>query len=231
MKKFIIIALVSALIVPLACSTKRQSLKKTVAWNKSTSKETVDLPEPDLKGKLSLEEALARRRSIRSYTKQELTLEQISQLLWAGQGITASWGGRTAPSAGALYPIELYLVKKDGVWHYLPQGHQMEKVKDGDVRLALAAAALAQAAPKDAPVTFIINGVYERTAVKYGDRAERYVKLEAGHVCQNILLQAVALDLGGVPIGAFNDTAIQKVLSIPSDHQPFYLVPIGYPAE
>lgn len=220
------------LLIPLiGCASNKQTSERKTSTAKMTGEKGIALPAPDLKGKLSLEETLAQRRSVRSYTSEELTIKQVSQLLWAGQGITAAWGGRTAPSAGALYPMELYLAKKDGVWHYLPDGHRLKKVRDGDVRANLSLAALGQSSVGDAPLVVIITGVHERTSIKYGDRAERYVKIEAGHVCQNILLQAVALDLGGIPIGAFNDTAVQKVLGIPSDHQPLYLVPVGHPAE
>ncbi len=181
---------------------------------------------------MSLEETLQRRRSQRIFKSQDLTLEQISQLLWACQGITEpSFGGRTAPSAGALYPLEVYVVKKEGVFHYLPKEHALIRIKKGDVRKELAHTALGQDPPAKAPVSFVISAVYARTKIKYGERAERYVKLEAGHACQNLLLQAVALNLGGVPIGAFYDSEVQEVLSLPSDHEPLYIVPIGYPAK
>jgi SagB-type dehydrogenase family enzyme len=187
------------------------------------------LSEPMLQGALSLEETLARRRSVRSFTEEELTLEEISQLLWAAQGLTAAWGGRTAPSAGALYPLEVYVATADGLYHYVPQGHKVIIESQDDLRLKIWEVALEQDAIREAPAVFVITAVYERTATKYGDRAERYVKLEAGHACQNILLQAVALDLGAVPIGAFYDDQIQAALSLPPDHEPLYLIPVGHP--
>ncbi len=186
------------------------------------------LPQPRLQGEVSVEETLALRRSVRSFTEQELTLEEISQLLWAAQGITVAWGGRTAPSAGALYPLEVYVATANGLYHYVPQGHKVLVVSQDDLRLKLWEAGLKQDSIRDAPAVFVITAVYERTARKYGGRAERYVKLEAGHACQNILLQAVALDLGAVPIGAFYDDQVQAALSLPPDHEPLYLIPVGH---
>ncbi len=189
------------------------------------------LPEPRLQGEFSLEETLVRRRSVRSFTDEELTLEEISQLLWAAQGLTAGWGGRTAPSAGALYPLEVYVVTANGLYHYVPQGHSVIIESQSDLRRGLWEAGLKQDAIRAAPAVFVITAVYERTAGKYGGRAERYVKLEAGHACQNILLQAVALYLGAVPIGAFYGDQVQAALSLPADHEPLYLIPVGHPRQ
>jgi SagB-type dehydrogenase family enzyme len=179
---------------------------------------------------MALEEALQGRRSTRAYSDIEVDLNAISQLLWAAQGITDPHGYRTAPSAGALYPLELYLVTQEGVFHYLPQEHAIEVTKAGDFRGPLHDAALRQDAVLKAPLVIVITAVYERTQVKYGpERSPRYVHLEAGHAAQNVLLQAVALGLGAVPIGAFYDTEVQNVMSLPEDHQPLYLIPIGHP--
>ncbi|MEW6059799.1 MAG: SagB/ThcOx family dehydrogenase [Actinomycetota bacterium] len=180
---------------------------------------------------MSLEEALALRRSVREFTGATLTLEELSQLLWAAQGITAEWGGRTAPSAGALYPLEIYVATADGLCHYLPEGHRAEVLSHVDLRGPLAHAALDQSSVSDAPAVFVITAVFARTAAKYGERAERYVHLEAGHVAQNLLLEATALGLAGVPVGAFSDADVQQTLGLPSDHAPLYLVPIGHSAE
>lgn len=193
--------------------------------------EEMALPAPRLKGEMSLEETLAARRSVREFTDEELTLEEISQLLWATQGITAAWGGRTAPSAGALYPLEVYLATADGLYHYVPQGHKTIVESKADWRGELWRAGLSQNAIREAPAVFVITAVYARTAKKYGGRAERYVKLEAGHAAQNLLLQAVALGLGGVPIGAFYDDQVQSALSLPLDQEPLYLIPIGHPRD
>ncbi len=168
---------------------------------------------------------------MRSFTDQRLTLAELGQLLWAGQGITSPAGLRAAPSAGALYPLELYAVTPDGVYHYRPQGHQLVLHLAGDMRPALATAALSQSSVAQAAVVIVIAAVYARTAQKYGaTRTPRYVVLEAGHVGQNVLLQAVALGLGGVPIGAFYDDQVQAVLKLPADQEPLYLIPIGRPA-
>ncbi len=188
------------------------------------------LPAPRQTGPMPLEEAIAQRRSVRAYTAQPLTVAELSQLLWACQGITSAAGLRTAPSAGALYPLEVYLVTADGVYHYLPQGHRMQLLARGDVRQALAKAAVGQAPVAEAPASFVITAVYARTEQKYGaERTPRYVHLEAGHAAQNVLLQAVALGLGGVPIGAFYDDQVQRVLGLPADHQPLYVIPVGHP--
>jgi len=190
------------------------------------------LPDPRLKGDYSLEEVLVKRRSIRNFSDKEIEIEKISQLLWAAQGITEkSSGKRTAPSAGALYPMEIFIVKNDGAYHYLPQTHQLMKVSSGDLRQKLSAACLFQQSVSGAAVDIVITAIYERTTVKYGERGVRYVDIEAGHVCQNILLTAVSLELGAVPIGAFEDKAVQLLLGLPSNYIPLYVIPVGYPED
>lgn len=193
------------------------------------AEEGIALPAPRQQGPLSLEEALARRRSVREYGSRPLTWEEIGQLLWAAQGITSPQGFRTAPSAGALYPLEIYVVLPEGVYHYLPQAHQLRRTAAGDRRAALGDAAVRQRPVYEAPAVFVIAGVYQRTAAKYGQRAERYVHLEAGHAAQNLLLQAVALDLGAVTIGAFYDDQVRAVLGLRADETPLYLIPVGAP--
>lgn len=190
------------------------------------------LPAPSKEGKMSLEQALAGRRSIRSFKAEALSREQIAQLCWAAQGVSdPKTGFRTCPSAGALYPLELYVVTADGVEHYVPKGHAMTKLVQGDLRGKLQAAALGQSCVGKAGATFVITAVVSRTQRKYGQRAERYVLMEVGHAAQNILLQATALGLGAVPVGAFKDGEVAKVLSLPADHVPLYLVPVGVPAK
>lgn len=191
--------------------------------------ERIDLPPPDLTGETSLEESLKNRRSIRDYSQDPLTTEEISQLLWATQGVTSDYGQRTAPSAGGLYPLEVYLATASGWYRYDSRLHQLEVMGAGDRRASLSEAALSQVAVADAAGVFVIAAVYARTEAKYGRRAERYVHLEAGHAAQNLLLQAVALELGAVPIGAFDDDAVRKVLGSPEDHAPLYLIPVGHP--
>jgi SagB-type dehydrogenase family enzyme len=188
------------------------------------------LPQPSLTGHLSLEEALVQRRSVRTFKDAPLTSAELGQLLWAAQGITSERGFRTAPSAGALYPLELYVATAEGVFHYFPQPHHLEVVRVQDARLPLYQAALRQESVRQAPAVFIVTAVYERTAAKYGAvRSPRYVHLEAGHAAQNLLLEAVALGLGAVPIGAFEDETVQATLGLPPDHEPLYLIPVGRP--
>lgn len=192
----------------------------------------INLPAPPAAGVMSLEEALARRRSLREFAPGALTLAEVSRLVWAAQGITAP-ERRTAPSAGATYPLEIYLVVGDaenlsaGVYRYRPGGHRLEVVAAGDIRLPLAAAALDQQWISHAAMVVAIAAVYERTTARYGMRGERYVHMEAGHAAQNLLLQAAALGLGARPVGAFNDADVSRLLHLPGGEKPLYLVPVG----
>ena len=189
---------------------------------------TKPLPPPRTTGSSSLEEALARRRSVRAFSSEPLSDGEVGQLLWAAQGITGEGGRRTAPSAGALYPLELYAVTPDGLWHYLPEGHALTLLSDEDLRVELRSAALDQDAVGEAPLVVVITGVVERTEAKYGpQRAGRYVQLEAGHAAHGLLLQAVTLDLGAVPIGAFVDSEVARILGLPTEETPLYLLPVG----
>ena len=197
--------------------------------SKSDSLTIVELPEPQLRGEQSLEQTLASRRSIREFTDKPLTDAEISQLLWAAQGVTDPAGLRAAPSAGALYPLEMYFARSSGHYHFDPARHQLTQRHDQDLRRAIHRAALSQDALIEAPAVFVITAVYARTRAKYDDRADRYVHMEAGHAAQNLLLQAVALDLGGVPIGAFNDDRLSEILGLPNHEAPLYLIPIGHP--
>lgn len=224
----------AGMIVLLACAcastpTPQPTATPTTIGAKSVAlPQVIALPTPQLKGKVSLEETLAQRRSVREFSDDPLTLDEIGQLMWAAQGITSPAGQRTAPSAGALYPLEVYIVLRDGVYHYEPAEHQLRLRLRGDAKSALFVAALEQGAVASAPATIVIAAVYARTAIKYGDeRTPRYVHLEAGHAAQNILLQAVALNLGAVPIGAFYDDQVKLALNLPSDHEPVYVIPVG----
>jgi SagB-type dehydrogenase family enzyme len=195
--------------------------------------EVIKLPEPQYDSDVSLEQSLLERRSVRDYSGQPLTLQEISQLTWAAQGLTDPRGFRTAPSAGGLYPLELYLVAGDveelaaGVYRYQPDGHQLVKTGDGDKRAELAEAALEQEWVEEGAVNFVFTAVYERTTGKYGERGIRYVHMEAGHAAQNLCLQATALGLGAVTIGAFYDDRISRLLNLPADEQPLYVIPVG----
>lgn len=191
--------------------------------------DTARLPSPARQGKLSLEEALSRRRSIRDFADQRLDEATIGQLLWAAQGITHRDGRRTAPSAGALYPLEFYAATADGLFHYEPGTHGLTRRAPGDVRAAIARAALGQESVREAPLLIVVTAVHERTSGKYGGRAERYVHMEAGHAAQNVLLQATALGLGAVPVGAFDDDALARALALGDRERPLYLIPVGRP--
>lgn len=233
------------------------------------------LPAPQQKGKMTIEEAIAKRRSKRDFLSKKLTLAQCGQLLWAGQGITeAKEGHRSCPSAGATYPLELYLIVGEveelekGIYHYLPiyqnapfagmrdiwhflQGfalpksdwprvssmnsgraspnsHSIEKIKDGDSRKDLALASFHQASVAKAPIDIVIAGDYRRTMRKYGERGRYYVHLEVAHCAQNILLQATGLGLSGVSVGAFEEDSVKKIISLPDNIEPFYIIPVGY---
>jgi len=193
----------------------------------------VTLPNPNYDSDVSIEEALLKRRSIRGYTGESLTLEELSQLLWATQGITDPRGFRTAPSAGALYPLEVYVVVGDvndisvGVYRYKPHEHSLRSVRDGDRRGELASAALGQSWVESAAVDIVIAAVYERTTGRYGERGVRYVHIEVGHAAQNLCLQATALGLGAVTVGAFHDDEVSKTLGLPENEKPLYIIPVG----
>jgi SagB-type dehydrogenase family enzyme len=190
----------------------------------------INLPPPDLQGSMTLEETLLKRRSVRSYQSTKLTDSQIGQLLWSAQGITHPSGFRTAPSAGALYPLEIYAATQDGLFQYQPNEHRLIKILDYDPRPDLHQAALRQDSVLEAPLVIAITAVFSRTEQRYGSqRTPLYVHLEAGHAAQNILLQVVALELGAVPIGAFHDDQVKAALALPEDQTPLYLIPIGYP--
>ncbi len=191
----------------------------------------ITLPEPTVKGKMSLEEAMAKRASVRDFSTRTLTMEEIGQILWSAGGQTRTWGGRTAPSAGALYPLQIDIATQDGVFRYLPGGHQMQCRLTGNVIPKLAAAALHQNSVSQAPAVVVISAVYERSKRRYGNRAERYVHMEAGHAAQNIHLEAVSLRLGSVAVGAFNDEDVRRVLDLAAEEAPLYLIPVGEPLQ
>jgi SagB-type dehydrogenase family enzyme len=189
--------------------------------------EIINLPGPNQDGSMSLEKAIAVRRSRRKFLPQPLTLEQIGQLCWSAQGQGLGTKYRTVPSAGATYPLELFVLTADGLFHYLPDRHSLEKLADQDLRAALAAAAWGQGFVEDAPATFIFAAEFARTTNHYGKRGVRYVYMEAGHAAQNVHLQAEALGLGSVAVGAFDDSAVSDVLSLPEKLEPVYMVSVG----
>ena len=195
----------------------------------------IALPKPDREGRVTLEAALAKRRPVRDFSRAPLTLTEISQLLWAGQGITNRAGFRTAPSAGALYPLELYFAVGQveglppGVFRYRPAKHTLEHVGPEDRREQLSEAALSQTWVRDSAAVLAITAIPRRTTWKYGERGLRYIYMEAGHVAQNICLQTVSLGLATTPVGAFRDDEVQRLLGLPPDVEPIYLLPIGRP--
>ena len=199
----------------------------------TTAGQTVPLPEPTTEGELTLEEALRLRRSVRELGSSALPLADLGQLLWAAQGVTDRRGYRTAPSAGALYPLELYVVAgnveglRPGVYRYDAGQHVLRTTQSGDRRRQLRAAALDQEYIEGAAAVLVITAVYARTAARYGDRAARYVHMESGHAAQNVYLQAVARDLATVLVGAFQDGLVQEALGLPSDHEPLGLMPVS----
>ncbi len=181
----------------------------------------------------TLEELLKRRQSVREYSNEPLTRDEVMKLLWAGQGITRPPRYRTAPSAGALYPLELYVVVgnveglKPGVYKYSPVINDIKLIKEGDVRRSLAAAALVQPWVEQGAIDIVIAAVYQRTKAKYGERGERYVHIEVGHAAQNICLRATALGLGLVTVGAFDDARVAEIVGLAKDEVPLYIIPVG----
>ncbi len=194
------------------------------------------LPDPKTEGSVSLEEAIASRRTCRAFQPDPILLEQLAQLLWAAQGITGAGGRfRSAPSAGALYPLDLYAVVGEGsvqgldagIYHYLPSRHGLERVASGDRRKETARASLKQMWMADAPVSLVLTVEYGRIEGKYGSRGRRYGVMEAGHAGQNIFLQAEALGLAAGIVGAFDDDVLAGALQLPPAHEPLIVMPVG----
>lgn len=231
MKKYFILAVIyeTIFLLSIACF----SLAMGEAMTIDKSKEIVKLPAPRLDGNIPVETALLKRRSVRSYAAKALTLAEVSQLLWSAQGITDSRGFRTAPSAGALYPLEIYIVAgrvqdlPAGVYKYTPHKHELFKILEGDRLAQLCGAALNQSSIMQAPLVMVFCAVYERTTGKYGDRGIQYVYMEVGHASQNVCLQAVSLGLGTLTIGAFYDDQVKTVIHAMADECPLYIMPIG----
>lgn len=194
---------------------------------------TIFLPEPRFDGDVSIESALRERRSVRSYKDEPLALAEVAQILWSAQGITSARGFRTAPSAGALYPLELYVVAGNvkslasAIYKYKSQEHRLLEIISGDSRSQLSRAALHQSAIREAPAVMLFCAVYERTTGKYGQRGIRYADMEVGHAAQNACLQAIALGLHTTVVGAFRDEEVKAIVRLPAAEQPLYLVPVG----
>jgi len=224
----------------------------SLGYAQAAEAEAIQLPPPRQDSRTSVEKAISQRRSAREYAEGALSVVEISQILWAAQGFTQEkkdpprmwnpkyeWQGglRAAPSAGALYPMEIYVLAGNveglakGVYKFIPKNHSLKKIMGGDKRSALSDAALKQAAIERGAAVLVLAGVYERTSYKYGDRAERYVHIEAGSIAENVSLQGVALGLGTVLIGAFKDDEVKNVLQLPDDERPLLIMPLGKAAK
>ncbi len=206
-------------------------------WNTAAAAGgAVKLPPPDFRGKVSVEETLKARRTVRHFAARALDLKQVSQLLWGTDGVSDPRGFRTAPSAGATFPLELYLVAGEravsglnpGVYHYLPGEHALELTVKGDLRAPVARASLHQTWMAEAPVMVVIAAEYRRCTARYGDRGIRYTHMEVGNASQNLFLQAGALGLGAGIVGAFDDQTLSQTLNLPRDHAPLLVMPVGY---
>ena len=197
------------------------------------SNEHIKLPNPRTMGEQSVEMLFKQRRSVRSYQKSPLNLAEVGQLLWSAQGVSDVQGLRTAPSAGALYPLKIFVVIGDvnelsaGIYQYNPEEHSLLKTANGDLRKSLQKAALDQTCVGDAAIIFVFTAIYQRTIWKYGKRGVRYVHMEVGHAGQNLFLQAEGLGLGTVVVGAFDDDEVREVLNLDTDLQPLSLMPVG----
>lgn len=202
-----------------------------------TKEAPIKLPFPNPQGKISVEEAISKRRSVRRFRAQPLSLAQLSQLLWSAQGITGTGGRRAAPSAGATYPLEIFVAIGEhgieslaaGIYHYQVDSHSLSLHLSGDLRQKLADTALGQSFIANCPVDIVVCALHPRTAYRYGRRGERYVHMEVGHVGQNVSLQAVDLGLATVMVGAFEDEEVGKVLKLEEQIKPLYIIPIGKP--
>lgn len=197
------------------------------------TQENISLPRIFSDDEQNLTQLLKQRRSIRDFENVSISLDELSRLLWAAQGITHPHGYRTAPSAGALYPLELYVVVgqveglAQGVYHYLAKKHQLVKTLDGDKRKSLSSAAYKQSWVSDASVVVVFTAIYKRTTRKYGSRGNRYVHIEVGHAAQNLFLQAVSLELASVVVGAFSDKNVKYLLKLPENVEPMIIMPVG----
>jgi len=203
-----------------------------------TMDELISLPKPVYSGEMSVEEALLKRRSVRSYKDYKLSLQQVSQLLWAAYGISGELYGRklkTAPSAGATYPLELYLMAGNvdgltsGLYKYNSEEHSLSLHLKSDIRSEVASACHGQKMLQEAPASIIFNAVYSRTTSRYGERgSERYVCMDLGHSAQNVYLQATAMGLATCAIGAFNDSKLKNIIKPVKEEVVLYLMPVGY---
>jgi SagB-type dehydrogenase family enzyme len=214
---------------------KKEIKKETTKGGGTMSAKKIKLPEPDTKGKMTVEEAISKRRSVRDFKEGAITLQELGQILWAVQGCTGAGCLRAAPSAGATYPLEIFAVVgaggveglKAGAYRYLPDGHELTLQLEGDVRQQLAEAALGQDWVLLAPVSFVFTADYSRTTGRYGQRGMRYVHIEVGHAGENLFLQAESLGLKTVSVGAFTDKQVAEAIGIGKPFEPLYIMPVG----
>ena len=223
MKRRELLAVLAAGAIAEGCGSQAQE-------SQARYTDEIALPKPNIAGALSLEQAIGRRRSVRAFGARTVPVDTIGQLLWAGQGVTSADGKRAAPSAGALYPLELYAITAAQVMHYLPHGHRAETRVTPDLRPQLRALALGQASVGAAPVVIVMAAEPGRLSQRYGTRANAYTDIEVGHAAQNMLLQAVALGLAAVPVAALDGTRAARTLALPSGQTVVYLIPVGFAA-
>ncbi|MDR2833136.1 MAG: SagB/ThcOx family dehydrogenase [Streptococcaceae bacterium] len=217
------------------CTFTRSQAKSTEEMlEQMTTTVYYELPQPQKIGRISVEEALTNRRSKRNFTDEALSQNELSQILWAAYGVTNERGFRTTPSAGALYPLEIFIVIgnvegiEDGIYRYIATENKIVQVKSGDFRRELQAVSLNQNSVGSAPIALIYTAVFARMTERYGARGkERYTYFEIGHSAQNVYLQAVSLNLGTVAVGAFNDDGVRELLRLPDGVEPRYILPVG----
>jgi SagB-type dehydrogenase family enzyme len=232
-----LVMIVSALVLLSLFSRLGGNYRDTQAQEKTPGKGEVmkemTLPPAKTTGQMSLEEAIQKRKSVRKYSGKELTLEQVAQILWAANGANPrkNFIARNVPSAGGIFPMTVYLLDKNGVYRYQPLNHSLALVKEGDKRKELTEAALGQRFISQAPVDLVITADVAKCAQKYSDRAQRFTDMEAGHIGQNVSLEAVSLGLGTVMTGVFNDEAVRDVIGASDKETPLYIIPVGYASE
>jgi SagB-type dehydrogenase family enzyme len=238
-KKIALLIILIIIFIAVVSAFYLSEPKKTV-YNARNIISITNLPSPQLTGNVSVEEAIQNRRSIRHFTNESLSINNVSQILWAAQGITDNQSSlRAAPSAGQVYPLELYLIigsggvagLDEGVYHYVPSNHTLEKIINGDLRADLSSIANGQPWVKDAPVNILITGNYLKMMDKYNDKdlSIRFVDLEAGHVGENIYLQSETMGLVTVSLGSFNETQLKQLIQLPNNETPIYIFPVGHP--
>jgi len=247
MKKYIVTALIIFALLGAAALVLRISLGTVTPAGRVSGQDStpapdyshtnpgtmIPLPPPDTQGGMSLNRALTLRRSVRQYGPGPLSLAHVSQLLWSAQGITNERGFRTAPSAGATLPLEMFLMAnrvegiREGIYHYDPVEHALEFIREGAPAAELARACLSQSMVTEGGAVLIFAADFDRTTARYGERGIRYVYNEIGHASQNVHLQAAALDLGTVVIGAYRDEEVEEVLQLDEPLRVLYLMPVG----